>query len=226
MLETNEEPIFVAVYDQNIEQVTNLLEGGASVQTRHISGDFVIHTAARSGQVEMAQLLIQFGANVNEQDHYLNTPLHLAAQLMDTTLVQLLLDNRANPNAENAHGQTPLMAATFFNRYKVAQVLLKGGALVTEYSLCNRQSANHSIKLFRANIHIWATDLVNKNFGFRFVFLLGCSRLGTLLNMLRGKTDVLRVIGSFLGLEHWTAAKKIKTAVSRIESIEWENYDE
>ena len=103
MLETNEEPIFVAVYDQNIEQVTNLLEGGASVQTRHISGDFVIHTAARSGQVEMAQLLIQFGANVNEQDHYLNTPLHLAAQLMDTTLVQLLLDNRTNPNAENSH---------------------------------------------------------------------------------------------------------------------------
>ena len=98
----------------------------------------------------------------------------------------------------------------------MAQVLLKGGALVSEYCLCNRQSANHSIKLFRANIHIWATDLVNKNFGFKFVFLLGCSTLGTLLNMLRGKTDVLRVIGNFLGLEHWTAAKNIKTALSRI----------
>ena len=57
------------------------------------------------------------------------------------------------------------------------------------------------------------------------MFLLERSRQGTLLNMLRGKTDVLRVIGNFLGLEHWTAAKNIKTAVSRIESIEWENYD-
>ena len=145
---------------------------------------------------------------------------------MDTTLVQLLLDNEADPNAVNAHGRTPIMAATFFSRYKVTQVLLKSSALVSEYCLCNCHSANHSMKLFWANIHIWATDLVNKNFGFRFVFLLGCSRLGTLLNMLRGKTDVLRVIGSFLGLEHWTAAKKVKTAVSRIESIEWENYDE
>ena len=159
-----EAPIFTLFWFQNIEQVTNLLEGGASVQTRHISGDFVIHSAARSGQVEIAQLLIQFGANVNEQDHYLNTPLHLAAQLMDTTLVQLLLDNRANPNAENAHGQTPLMAATFFNRYKVAQVLLKGGALVSEYCLCNCCSANHSIMLFRSNIHTWETELVNTNF--------------------------------------------------------------
>ena len=44
--------------------------------------------------------------------------------------------------------------------------------------------------------------------------------------MLRGKTDVLRVIGNFLGLKHWIAAKRIKTAVSRIESIKWENYDE
>ena len=43
---------------------------------------------------------------------------------------------------------------------------------------------------------------------------------------LRGKIDVLRVIGNFLGLEHWTAAEKIKTAVSRIEAIEWDNYDE
>ena len=137
-------------------------------------------------------------------------PIHLPAQLMDTTLVQLLLDNRANPNAENAHRQTPLNAATFLNHYKVAQVLLKGGALVSEYCFCNRQSANYSIKLFRANIHIWATDLVDKNFGFRFVFLLGCSRLGTLLNMLRGKTDVLRVIGNFLGLEHWLVAERIQ----------------
>ena len=219
-------PIFDAVWFQNIEQATNLLEGGASAQTKHVSGDFVIHFAARSGQVEMVQLLIKFGANVNEQDDDLNTPLHLAAQLMDTTLVQLLLDNRANPNAENAHGQTPLMAATFFNCYKVAQVLLKGGALVSEHSLCNRQSSNHSIMLFRANMHIWATDLVNKNFGFRFVFLLGCSRPGTLLNMLRGKIDVLRVVGNFLGLEHWTAAKNIKSAVLRIESTDWEHYDE
>ena len=116
---------------------------------------------------------------------------------MDTTLVQLLLDNRANPNAENAHGQTPLMAATFFNHYKVVQVLLKGGALVSEYCLCNCCSANHSIMLFRANIHTWATELVNTNFGFRFVFLLGCSNLGTVLNMLEGKIDVLRVIGNF-----------------------------
>ena len=58
MIKTNDELIFAAVYDQNIEQVTNLLEGGASVEIRRISGDFIIHTATRSGQVEMAQLLI------------------------------------------------------------------------------------------------------------------------------------------------------------------------
>ena len=87
ILETNEEPIFAAVYDQNIEQVTNLLEGGASMQTRHVSGDFVIHFAARSGQVDMVQLLVDFGANVNKQDDHLNTPLHLTAQLADITLI-------------------------------------------------------------------------------------------------------------------------------------------
>ena len=208
----NEAPIFAAVWFQNIEQATNLLEGGAFVQTRHVSSDFVIHSEARSGQVEMVQLLIKFGADANEQDDDLITPLHLASKLMDTTLVQLLLDNGANPNAENAHGQTPLMAETFFSRYKVAQVLLKGSALVSKYCLCNCCSVNHSIKLFRANIHIWATELVNRNVGFIFVFLLGCSGLGTLLNMPRGKTDALRVIGNFLNLEHWIAAKRIKNS--------------
>ena len=46
-----EAPIFAAVWFQNIEQVTNFLESGTSVQRRHVSGDFVIHSAARSGQV-------------------------------------------------------------------------------------------------------------------------------------------------------------------------------
>ena len=44
--------------------------------------------------------------------------------------------------------------------------------------------------------------------------------------MLRGKIDVLCVIENFLGLEHSTAAKNIKTAVLRTESTDWEHYDE
>ena len=132
-------PIFLAVLDKNIKQARYLLNNGTSAQTRDLSGDFVIHFAAQIGQIDMVQLLIKFGANVNKQDGDLNKFLHLAAQLVDATLVQLLLDNDANPSTENAHGQTPLTAATFFNHYKVAKNLLRGGTFVLEncfYSYC------------------------------------------------------------------------------------------
>ena len=50
--------------------------------------------------------------------------------------------------------------------------------------------------------------------------------MGAVLSMLKGKTDVLCVIGNFLGLEHWLVAERIQTAIFIMESIEWEDHDE
>ena len=98
--------------------------------------------------------------------------MYLAAQLENAALAQMLLENGANPNSENYQGQTPLSAASFLNRHEVAQILLKGGARVSENCSCHRRIADHSMMLFRTEIHILAKQLIDTSIGFRSVFLL------------------------------------------------------
>ena len=80
--------------------------------------------------------------------------------------------------------------------------------------------------LFRAEIHIWAKQLIDTNVGFRSVFLLGCSRMNTALYRLKGKKDVLCVIIKFLSLDRQWIVNILQQTVVIIESIEWKNYDE
>ena len=68
-------------------------------------------------------------------------------------------------------------------------------------------------------MHIWAKNIVQLDTGFKCVFLLGCSRTGTLLGLLDGNIDVLRVIGRFLDIEGPTAVNRLRLVNTKILEI-------
>ena len=61
--------------DDGDVNIVNLVAGSSD----HHRVSFVIHAAARSGQVDMVQILFWFWTNVNEQGDDLNKPLHFSA---------------------------------------------------------------------------------------------------------------------------------------------------
>ena len=131
-------------------------------------------------------------------------------------MVRLLLDSGGDPNIVSESGITPLAVASFFDNIEVAKTLLKGGATVTTQYLYNRFQVKHSIMLFIRKLHIWAKEIVELDTAFKHVFLLGCSRANTVLDLLYGKHNVLHSISRFLDIEKATIVDNIEQAVASI----------
>ena len=105
----------------------SLLENRANVEAENVAGLRPIHTAARTGRVELVQLLLQHGANVDAADIFGNRPLHEAVcHGLDVT--KLLVQHRANLNVQNIYGKTPLHIAIERKKCDVIMFLLNQDA--------------------------------------------------------------------------------------------------
>ena len=164
----------------------------------------------------------------------------VAARSGNAGMTSLLLQTGSDPNDASYLGVCPLSVAAYFQHSEVAQILLKGGALVSESNLCNRGGTGRGgIMLLRARLHLWAREIVDRAFAFSQVFPQGCStnhwprchrghrrwREGG-AGLLCGKEDVLSLMRSFVLVKTPTVVRRLEEAVSHIESIEWENVDE
>ena len=115
-----------------------------------------LHIAAQFEGVALAKLLLENGASPSSASDqgitpFACTPLHIAAQFEGVALAKLLLENGASPSSASDQGVTPLAIAANFNRYNMAKILLKSGAIVSENCL----SCRRFVVRFRANLHIW-----------------------------------------------------------------------
>ncbi len=101
-------PLQKAVYNGEIETVTNLLDEGAN-ENEKCYGYTALYTAAWYGHTEITRLLIEGGADVNLKSNNF-TPLHAAVTNGHANLVRLLIDRGADISISNA-GETPLNEA-------------------------------------------------------------------------------------------------------------------
>lgn len=92
--------------------VQMLLEAGADVHARDVSGLTALHQSAFRGYVEVVELLLNFGADANSQDMCGTSALHQAAFKGHREVVQLLLDRGANVDAKDERGSTALHMGT------------------------------------------------------------------------------------------------------------------
>lgn len=106
-------PLHMAVIDGQKGVVEYLIEKGAQINAKDISGATPLHEAVRYGRTEIASQLLAAGANANAQDSLGKTPLLIITpQDAQLEMYQLLLKYGANPNAKDLYGDTPLHIAT------------------------------------------------------------------------------------------------------------------
>ncbi|WP_239649362.1 ankyrin repeat domain-containing protein, partial [Brachyspira hyodysenteriae] len=74
--QTLDESLFLAVENNNIEEVKSYLSKGANLNARDEYGITVLMYAAVSGNYEMVKFLLENGANINTKDNDGNTVLY------------------------------------------------------------------------------------------------------------------------------------------------------
>ena len=106
---------------ENIKRLLSL--GEASPKDRTAFGTTLLHSAARSGSLDLVRLLIQEGADVNGQDEDGESPLHGAmAKNNNYDVARTLIENGADLSSQAVDGKTPFHS--IFNN-TISHVLLR-----------------------------------------------------------------------------------------------------
>ena len=118
----------IAVCEQRLEMVEDLLREGAQVDSRDEKVRTPLHIAAGVGNEDIVRLLSNRGANVDAIDSYGQTPLHFAAINGHERVALLLLDNYADIDARDSQGSSPLYEATNNGHNRVVELLISRNA--------------------------------------------------------------------------------------------------
>ena len=129
----------VAVKEGDFDKVETLLSTGTDVKEALPNGMNGLHISCIAGLMQLADLLIRRGIDVNCEMANGLTPMHVAVQSNNQGMVGLLLAKKGNPNKPNHEGRTAVHWCAAVrdtrldpnNRFKMANVLLKGGADIT-----------------------------------------------------------------------------------------------
>ncbi|XP_076985043.1 ankyrin repeat and SOCS box protein 14 [Tamandua tetradactyla] len=123
-----ETPLFLAVSNCLLENVSFLLLNGCNPNTKNFEGNSPLLTAVLRNSCDMAALLISHGADVNLRCANERTALHEAAKLGRKDVVKLLLVSGAHPDPQSSYGFTPLALAAQSGQIEIMELLLQKGA--------------------------------------------------------------------------------------------------
>ena len=91
----------------NVKRLLSLRKASANDTT--VFGTTLLHSASKSGNMELVRLLIQEGADVNSQDEDGESPLHGAMARSDNyNVARTLIENGADLSSTAVDGKTPL----------------------------------------------------------------------------------------------------------------------
>lgn len=106
------------------KRIELLLEKGAQVNARDISGRTALMRAARHGQEEVCKLLIAQGANINAKADDGDTALMSATEDNHKEICELLIAHGADVHAKNNKGFTALMTALAWSHKDISKLLI------------------------------------------------------------------------------------------------------
>ncbi|XP_033762661.1 BRCA1-associated RING domain protein 1-like [Pecten maximus] len=106
-----ETPLQVGCIKGDLVKVKELLEGGATPNTRDNAGWTPLHEACHYGYVDIARLLLDYGALIDVPGTENATPLHDAVSHGRVQCVALLVSRGASLATRNLYGYTPVDCA-------------------------------------------------------------------------------------------------------------------
>ena len=130
-----------AARNQDQQQVRNLLNQHADVDTRSGDGSTALLWAAHWNDLEIAGLLIRAGADANAANDFRMTPLSEACTNGSAAFVDLLLKAGANPNTPVATGVPPIMTCARSGSADAVRKLIAGDADLNAKEPAQHQTA-------------------------------------------------------------------------------------
>jgi len=121
-------PLFIAVLKKNLKIVKFLVENGADINKKTVSGNTILMVAIAFRDLEIVKFLLEKGADISEKSNNRNTPLHLAAKWGNFGIVKFLVEKGADINVVNKAGNTPLHIAAKWGNIEIVQFLIDKGA--------------------------------------------------------------------------------------------------
>lgn len=121
-------PLTIAVSNDDLQQVRDLISRGEDVNGKEEDGTTAIFAAVDNGNVAMVQMLLDAGAKVNVRDEGKRTPLMMLDQDTPVEIVELVLKYGAKINRASTDGNTALMRAAYQSRPEVVKALVDAGA--------------------------------------------------------------------------------------------------
>lgn len=125
-------PIFVAIFNQNKQEVKQLIKQGADVnEPSGFSKKTPLHEAVLFS-FDISKTLLKRGADANARDIYGQTPLHICMRFLNThKTAELLLFYKADINMQTHQGTTALHKAIKNSDVKKIHLLLTHNADVS-----------------------------------------------------------------------------------------------
>jgi ankyrin repeat protein len=127
-MNTIDEELIEATRENNLAEVSRLLNVGANVNVKDNCGLTPLHWACIKGHVHVVIELLEHGADVESTTIYGWTPLHFACANGHVAVGNELLSRGATIEAKNNIGSTPLHVASLRDHLPVVKALLSGRA--------------------------------------------------------------------------------------------------
>lgn len=121
-------PLTLAVQDEDIDLVRDLIARGAKVRGKEDDGTTPIAAAVGTGNLELVQLLLNAGARVNVADKSKETPLMRLSENAPAELATTLINAGAKLNVRDDDGNTPLLRVVREVKPEVLKVLIDAGS--------------------------------------------------------------------------------------------------
>lgn len=90
------------------DEVLNLLNTGADINTTNVDGLTALHQACIEDNLDMVEFLVTQGADINRKDNEGWTPLHATSSCGMISIARYLIENGADLAAINSDGELPI----------------------------------------------------------------------------------------------------------------------